>query len=172
MRRRCNHNLSERVEQSAARLHAEHRRPAHAIRCAADFCSSRRNMCETLASYSSLGDERYLPRGRPSILFPDAGMNPASIDGTPPAESERELSSATYAVSRETSPAQAQCSCTYSVWWEEPSGLMLSSISTGDARRNSDAVHSGTDPAALRTAGLPMLTLPGGSRCLPRGRGR
>ena len=100
-------------------------------------------MCETLASYSSLGDERYLPRGRPSILFPDAGMNPASIDGTPPAESERELSSATYAVSRETSPAQAQCSCAYSVWWEEPSGLRLSSMSTGDARRNSNAVYSG-----------------------------
>ena len=171
MRRRCNHNLSERVEQSAARLHTEHRRPAHAIRCAADYCSSRRSVCETLASYSSLDDERYLPRGRPSILFPDAGMNPASIDGTPPAESERELSSATDAVSRETSPAQAQCSCAYSVWWEEPSGLLLSSISTGDAQRNSDTVHSGTDPAALRTAGLPMLTLPGDSRCLPRGRG-
>ena len=167
----CIHNPSEGVKPPAAWLRAEHQRPAHAIRCTTGFYSSRRNARGTLASYSSLGDERYLPRERPSILFPDAGMNPASIDGTPPAESEREISSATDAVSRETSPAQAQCSCAYSVWWEEPSGLLLSSISTGDARRNSDTVHSGTDPAALRTAGLPMLTLPGDSRCLPRGRG-
>ena len=35
-----------------------------------DFCSSRRNVCRTFASYSSLGDERYLPRGRPEHPVP------------------------------------------------------------------------------------------------------
>ena len=30
-----------------------------------DFCSSRRSVCGTLSPYSSLGDERYLPRGTP-----------------------------------------------------------------------------------------------------------
>ena len=61
-----------------------------------DFCSSRRNVCGTFASYSSLGDERYLPREGLSIPFPHARMNPTNIDATPLAQSERERSSATY----------------------------------------------------------------------------
>jgi len=61
---------SEGVKPPAAWLRAEHRRPAHAIRSMTDFCSSRRNVCGTLASYSSLGDERYLPRGRPEHPVP------------------------------------------------------------------------------------------------------
>ena len=40
------------------------------IRSMTDFCSSRRNVCGTFASYSSLGDERYLPRGRPEHPVP------------------------------------------------------------------------------------------------------
>ena len=36
------------------------------------------------------------PGGGPRIPFPHTRMNPGSIDVTPPAESERELSSATY----------------------------------------------------------------------------
>ena len=70
MRRRCNHNPSEEVKPPAAWLRAEHRRSAHAIRCTTDFSSSRRNARGTLASYSSLGDERYLPRGRPEHPVP------------------------------------------------------------------------------------------------------
>ena len=61
-----------------------------------DFCSSRRNVCGTFASYSLLGDERYLPREGLSIPFPHARMNPTNIDATPLAQSERERSSATY----------------------------------------------------------------------------
>ena len=171
MRRRCNHNLSERVEQSAARLHTEHRRPAHAIRCAADYCSSRRNICETLASCSSPGDERYLPRGRPSILFPDIGMNPASIDVTPPAESERELSSATDAVSRETSPAQARARVHTRFGGRSPAACCCPPYGPAMLGAIATPCTQVTDPAALRTAGSPIFTLPGGSRCLPRGRG-
>ena len=66
----CIHNPSEGVKPPAAWLRAEHRRSAHAIRCTTDFCSSRRNVRGTLASYSSLRDERYLPRGRPEHPVP------------------------------------------------------------------------------------------------------
>ena len=98
MRRRRSHNPSEGVKPPAAWLRAEHRRSAHAIRCTTDFCSSRRNARGTLASYSSLGDGRdgTSPGGGPRIPFPHTRMNPGSIDVTPPAESKRELSSATY----------------------------------------------------------------------------
>ena len=88
----------EGVELPASRFRAEHRRSAHAIRCTTDFCSSRRNARGTLASYSSLGDGRdgTSPGGGPRIPFPHTRMNPGNIDVTPPAESERERSSATY----------------------------------------------------------------------------
>ena len=66
----CIHNPSEGVKPPAAWLRTEHRRSAHAIRCTTDFCSSRRNARGTLASYSSLRDERYLPRGRPEHPVP------------------------------------------------------------------------------------------------------
>ena len=94
----CIHNPSEGVKPPAAWLRAEHQRPAHAIRCTTGFYSSRRNARGTLASYSSLGDGRdsTSPGGGPRIPFPHTRMNPGSIDVTPPAESERELSSATY----------------------------------------------------------------------------
>lgn len=83
MRRRCVHNLSEGVEQPAARRCAEHRHPTHTIRCTTDFCSSRRNVRGTLASYSSPGRGPAPPRGRgQSIPFPQATMNPGRIDVT------------------------------------------------------------------------------------------
>ena len=94
----CIYNPSEGVKPPAAWLRAEHRRSAHAIRCTTDFFSSHLNARGTLASYSSLGGGRdgTSPGAGPRIPFPHTRMNPASIDVTPPAESERELSSATY----------------------------------------------------------------------------
>lgn len=47
------------------------------------------------------------------------------------------------------------------VWPEEPSGPLLASTPTDDARRTTHAVHSGADPATLRTGGIPTSTLPG-----------
>ena len=60
----------------------------------------------------------------------------------PPSESERERSfSYSLLVSRETCPAQAQHSCTCSVRPEEPSGLLLSPVPTGNALHNPRASH-------------------------------
>lgn len=60
----------------------------------------------------------------------------------PPSESERERSfSDSLRVSRETCPAQAQHSCTCSVRPEEPSGLLLSPVPTGNALHNPRASH-------------------------------
>lgn len=47
------------------------------------------------------------------------------------------------------------------VWPEEPSGLLLASTPMDDALRTTHAVHSGADPATLRTGGIPSSTLPG-----------
>lgn len=102
-------NPIEGVQQRTARLCAERRHSTHEIRCTTDFCSSRQSVHEIPRRTHRSTEDRWLPRGRGlSIPFPYANMNPASIDVTPPAESERERSfSDSLLVSRETSPAQA-----------------------------------------------------------------